>query len=365
MKVVLDTNIFLHTQKRLLHGVDFEILESALQRLGITIVVPRIVVAEAKNQYREALDEQRKTLKKLEILFLRPFSERFTDDFLPDAVKEYERALDARLEALNAIKPDHADIPHDDLVQRDLARRKPFTVGGKGYRDALIWEVIQRQIASADTVTYLITDNYTDFGDEAGELHPDLQEDLRQRRLPEGAVKLLRSVAGFNEQLVKPSLALLDDLRQKLESRAASEVDLLSFFNENVEDISDASEEMIFDLGDEVRDAFKLPGPADSVGLAGVTNAELHRVIDVRQLNNHRVVVTFEIVCDAYIFFFIDPETFASTRNTSQFFENEIGTDQVNLGVDADLTFEIEVVLNRTIQEVTEWVVRAVHIGRT
>jgi hypothetical protein len=72
--------------------------------------------------------------------------------------------------------------PHDAMVQRDLAEKKPFDKKGKGYRDALIWLSFLDVIDSTTKNAIWVTSNAGDFGgSKEMELHPDLIPELLEK----------------------------------------------------------------------------------------------------------------------------------------------------------------------------------------
>jgi hypothetical protein len=72
------------------------------------------------------------------------------------------------------ISPDHVDI--ETVLQRDLARKKPFTDTGKGFRDALVWETAKQVVmeSGAGGKIFLVTSNSTGYCGKAGALAPGL-----------------------------------------------------------------------------------------------------------------------------------------------------------------------------------------------
>src|SRR5262245_41750996 len=93
----------------------------------------------------------------------------------------------------------YSAVPNEALVQRCLSRRKPFKMSGEGFRDALIWETIVRDVACHDASTYLITDNVKDFADphDKSRLHPELVTDLVARGLEPESVQICSSLDDF------------------------------------------------------------------------------------------------------------------------------------------------------------------------
>ena len=70
-----------------------------------------------------------------------------------------------------------AAVDIETVLERDLARKRPFEDSGKGFRDTLIWETVKEVLlesGASDTV-FLVTDNVRDFGDIAPELLAEVE----------------------------------------------------------------------------------------------------------------------------------------------------------------------------------------------
>ncbi|WEG08631.1 PIN domain-containing protein [Microbacterium horticulturae] len=102
------------------------------------------------------------------------------------------------------------DISVADLLERDLAERKPFASSGKGFRDALIWESVKTVVTrlSPTTPVLFVTNNADDFcvSRKDRTLHPDLRAELTG---PEGfeVVPFLRAL--LEHAAIKPLANLL------------------------------------------------------------------------------------------------------------------------------------------------------------
>lgn len=96
----------------------------------------------------------------------------------------------------------YPSVSYKELVDRVLAGRRPFTVGEKGYRDALIWYSALEQAAEGRVL--LLTANTKDFSGSDGQLAPDLQSDLACLDVETGALRLARNVAEALE-IVRPT----------------------------------------------------------------------------------------------------------------------------------------------------------------
>ena len=125
----------------------------------------------------------------------------------------------------------YPDISHKRVVERDLARRKPFKRDGSGYRDYLIWENVKSLLLWGTERVILITNNPKDFG-EGPQVDPELQKDLTNPY----HLKLFRSLREFNEAFILPRLKMLDGVKEAIQADP-SQVGLMTWFGDNLLDV--------------------------------------------------------------------------------------------------------------------------------
>lgn len=214
MYVVLDSNLIIEKDWQLSSPAALVLFEAS-RRGGIDVAVPELVVREvtAKHHEREAatiskLENTRSSLRRLQAAFS-------SDDRVPVEGVSDRWAADFRKrlkDALVEIPPIDA-ATHDELVERALARRRPFDGEGRaGYRDALIWHAVLA-LAVKDEVVLVSGDG--DFGDDA--LHPHLVDELKERGLA-GRVRLFSSMEDAIRALFEPANALVEELNERLRS---------------------------------------------------------------------------------------------------------------------------------------------------
>lgn len=175
--IVLDAAPLL--KDRPLEKASTRALLSACEHEELRVIVPRVVIDEvvsaARGSYRNVLKEVRKANHILRQQI--PAPAQYAEPDIERLTKEFEDHLVSTLEAHEVEIVDHADVPHEDLVRRDLDHRKPFNAGGKGYRDALIWHVLRD--VDEERIVFVST-NTQDFAadDDRSRLHPELAEEL-------------------------------------------------------------------------------------------------------------------------------------------------------------------------------------------
>lgn len=199
MKVVPDTTVFENGFNA--RSADVEVLDAFLKRKGSELCVPVVVLQEAVNRIRKRLKEANDKLNDL----LRLTGDERT--FRKFDVESTLRASEGDLNSLvigrlkGRILP-YPSVGHAELVRRDLRSIKPFASSGKGYRDTLIWFSIVELLQAGNDEVAFITSNSNDWWETSKEcrLHPDLQRDLTERGIGADRVRLLSSLAEFNER---------------------------------------------------------------------------------------------------------------------------------------------------------------------
>jgi len=235
MNIILDTNIIYGDWY--LTGPNFSLLEKYLKESDATLFVPEIIVLETKNCFKKELAQLYREMRKLH----RYLPDEEVLQQLPDREEkcgEYDAKLDARLAELDAERPGHSDIPHDAIVSRALAPRKPFREEDKGYRDTLLWEVILRKIVTKDTITFLISNNKKDFASKSSDrlLHADLIGDLVSADLPKDSVQFYSNLKSFIDEQVKSelkSIIIIDVVVKSLKKGSYKGFSLDKWFIEN------------------------------------------------------------------------------------------------------------------------------------
>ena len=308
MRVVLDTNAIFH---------DWELRKPNLQLLDkyaklsqdLHIMVPDVVFQEAVARYRievhkhflaaaKAVSSLRGLLASTHDL---PVIEP-TDQASSAAASDYETRLRARIHEIGRM-PTHEGIPQQDLLCRCLSRRRPFKESGEGYRDALIWEVILRKVATKEEVTFLVTTNHRDFAkDKNYELHRDLIRDLEDRGLPPDSVQLIDSVDALVAQHVKPHLHSTGAI-PGLKDGSYGDFHLVEWFREHREEIGEE-----VDPASLLRDLY--PIQLDEPTVLYVEDPEPVDVVDVYELDNERVFIDANARAETGFQFFVNKRDF-------------------------------------------------------
>lgn len=205
LAVVFDTNCFAPNFS--LRAPDVSVILQKATQAGFSLYVPEVVLLESKNQIREAIEEGlqnvQQSMKNLRRLVDTDSKNALDSLELPDAtqlVAKRQDAFERRLRGAGFRVLDHPDVPHRNLLERDLARRPPFARDGTGYRDALIWHTLLDFVSDRFQRVVFVSNNSKDFG--KGRLAPSLADELPF----EGAIELLNQPSEFVAKYLNPRL---------------------------------------------------------------------------------------------------------------------------------------------------------------
>lgn len=258
-----------------------------LSRRGkVSLWIPEVVLAELVNKRTERLKAQvskhADVTRALDRLLPHDQRARWrVDKFDLGADRdEYERVLRQRLaEAKVHIAP-WPDVAHEELVVRDLERKRPFSPSGSGYRDALIWEtVLAIAQERPDDVVYFVSTNDDDFAaHKSNDLHPDLEAEAPNVVLEQ------RLDAVVNR--IDPLRRVLQDLRARIETDPTFRHHIEADIRELVE--SGSPDDTSFHNNPEATSAYlRRLGSIRSIVAAGVL-----------PFDEDRVLVNFEVMAN-------------------------------------------------------------------
>lgn len=234
MIIVFDTTET-HGDLRL-DGSNFTLLHAYLSRTSSSLAVPKIVIEESVNHFREKLEKQLRlatdSIRELGKLTKREIKTDFFQINPEDELSKYEQHLVSKIKTMRGRVIDYDNVRIAALVKRALHRRKPFDADGhKGFRDAILWETVLSEVlatANDGQKIALITQNSTDFG--KGKLADALQCDCEEFGGARDSVQLYDGLQAFIDAEVKPHLEKLDAIREQIEEGAYKEFDPIDFF---------------------------------------------------------------------------------------------------------------------------------------
>ncbi|WP_083933148.1 PIN domain-containing protein [Kribbella catacumbae] len=217
MLVVPDANVLMADP--LCRGIAWKIVAHAPSRWNLRVFVLEAIVREAVAGHARSVVEGQAALRRWSRKF---HQDRIYRDALPrlaQAEEGYEQQLRLALEQLGATIAQPADIPHLQIIDRAINRRRPCDAKGDGYRDTLNWLTVLDLAQRHPHEKVVWVSNDRDFTDnDITVLHPHLIEDLDERGL-QGRVLLANTLANVvlataAENFSQPVTNLRDLLEQ-------------------------------------------------------------------------------------------------------------------------------------------------------
>ena len=232
MLIVLDTTETIPDLR--MDGANYTFLRSFVSRNPVKLVVPQIVFEETVNHFRESLtrhlDGARTGIRSVKKLAPDGALNLAGDFNVETECDKYREHLKKQL--FLADQASYKDVDVASLVQRALARKKPFDSNGKvGFRDAVLWETVLQLASRQPDKIFLITHNTNDFGAH-GQLHEHLRADLNTRGLSHIPVTVCAGLSQFVDEHVKPTLEKLDDIHRQIDENVFPGFDAAEFSDE-------------------------------------------------------------------------------------------------------------------------------------
>lgn len=288
MRIVFDSSVMYDDLRFVLPYS--RLLLQASRAEEIRVVVPEVVVLEAEKRFREKVEKHVRAAEKSrrELLDLGVESDIDVAD-VDAATTAYAAELRRALAGANVRVPGPPAVSHMDVAKRAIARTQPFSGGGSGYQDTLIWLQVVEEAREDDVV--FLTRDMDDFGDGNGQLAPDLVADLEAAGIPAERVKLspttteaVRAHLGPSITSVTRARAAVDDpdFRDHLLEAVAEQLlyEEITVPQEDEElrrlDVREGEVDSVETLDDlEVDDAQELEGGTLAFNFGGVATAEI------------------------------------------------------------------------------------------
>ncbi|EJM1004362.1 PIN domain-containing protein [Klebsiella oxytoca] len=182
MLILIDTNIFYNNWK--MSSAMFQVLSNFIKNTTENkLVIPFVVIRETQKKYNDEIEKLQKDLLQLTGRVKKLSGRDFSIDNLHDEIKEFSFQDELLKIFPNTQIISSSYIDNDLLLNKAIFSKRPFRDNEKGYRDALIWNVLIQYIHKnkiKDKIVF-ITNNSHDFmspDKQKKDFHPDLKEDL-------------------------------------------------------------------------------------------------------------------------------------------------------------------------------------------
>lgn len=231
MKIVLDTNII--CQDYFFEKPHFRVLFEGAFAVPLSIHIPEVVFDEVVNRYKEDLEASLESFNKSSrILSTLSKVEHKTAINVSDKVANYKKFLKHYFKERKVELIPYPDITHKKIVERDLARKKPFKRDGSGYRDTLIWENVKAAMLWGDERLVFVTNNPKDFG-KGPLIDTDLQDEIRNVH----RLKIYCSLKQFNDEIIVPKLEKLEQVKTQLQNARLERFNIQDWLKRNLLDL--------------------------------------------------------------------------------------------------------------------------------
>jgi hypothetical protein len=196
MDIILDANAY--RQDFRMRGTQFQELFTYLRRTNCSLVVPGVVLLEAKSNYREFLSS---TLLQLVQGWgsLRKFAISEIDELEAPVDIDIEvhlygkRLMDPAPNVRVRLYNDYSGVDLEEVVRRGAERVRPANKNGEELRDVILWFIVVKYASEARCpVAFICADG--DFQGPQGSLHETLASDLARAK---AEVTLYRSISDF------------------------------------------------------------------------------------------------------------------------------------------------------------------------
>ena len=353
---VIDTN-FVHLDF-FLKGTNITTLTQTAELLNHKVCMPMVVFDEMVKQYKELADEAICTCDKLKKDFYRLGERDVTMPIeeIKKGVEQYSNLLMKICEDLGILLLQYPTIAHQDVVKRNLNRRKPFREfehGMTGYRDTLIWESVLELCGHLNhyNKVVLLTSNSQDFGSkQKGLLSKDLIEDLVQCGWDKDRVRLVSSFHTFINDEIIPASQKIETII--LKTWKAGEIDIMDVVGEHV----NGKELTCLLAGDEYNGIGGFTPPFyETTEVMCINHSCNYSMYDIRKLPKGDVMVSVEVDINVTIDCFIYKADLPliDQEELPYIFDRDWNEHYVAASDEADLTVRYMLLLDPNMKTVT------------
>lgn len=217
---------------------------------SVHVAVPIVVLREtARHWEKQASDAEKQAKGRYD----RALKGRKMFDYLglgdsgepppvPDPTIDPDTFVEALVDRITELGVEIVLLPNvgvPEILERDLARKKPFAESGKGFRDVLIWHSVKELFAKLlqGSKAFFVSSNTDDYCLDS-DFHPDLLAEIDDLKIDFMHVKTLDEL--FEADPIEPLIAQLAATREELDAflRAAiEEVEIEPSFEPDINDV--------------------------------------------------------------------------------------------------------------------------------
>jgi len=334
MKIVIDTNII--CQDYWFEKPHFRVLLEGCSIIPATIYIPEVVLDELVNRYKEDLEEAvfklNNAVRKINILTKEKIKTEIDD--IDSLTYKYKMFLLFKLKKRGVNVISYPEIPHKKIVERDLARKKPFKRDGSGYRDYLIWENVKHISLYGEHQIAFITNNIKDFGEG-----PYIDDDLAHEILHKHRVKIFRSLMQFNDEYILPKLKKLEEIKRLLQEEKLEQFDIRKWLEDNLLDLL-----RNYDLEDILAG---FPQGVGSVRVSELVEIKDIKIEEVSELEDENKLVTVYIECEANCSIGFDWDDYVMYEEVREFCgKNEEPFSCVSININELIRMTVDIIIN-------------------
>ncbi|HEV2487616.1 MAG TPA: PIN domain-containing protein [Terracidiphilus sp.] len=217
IKICLDTNAFQDNWTA--SGEAFTFLAEFIKSGLAEVFISEVSILEHVNHYREEAPGIEAKLKS-DLASCAKLIPAGTKGFtLPPfySPPAFEKCFRERLTELGIQTLAIPQVPHAELVTRDLARRRPFVKTGKGYRDALTWLAFLGAVDLSTKQAIYVTNDINDHcNEQKSKLHPELTDEILSKNA-KCKVLWFPTPKKLVDEFVKPLLKKTAEDKEKTE----------------------------------------------------------------------------------------------------------------------------------------------------
>ncbi|MFW6282372.1 MAG: PIN domain-containing protein [bacterium] len=181
MHIFIDTSV-IYSEPFWKGNFPRQLLESAKQEF-VNIYISEVVLKELRNNLLKQLEQEFEKVEKVNLKIKR-ITLNYKEFKIPDKnelLSTFDRYYESLFENENIVKLVTDNSILDEIIQRALDYKKPFTDNKSEFKDAVIWTTYYKYALSNELKNcFFLTNNQKDFEDNKGNLHPDLQNDYNE-----------------------------------------------------------------------------------------------------------------------------------------------------------------------------------------